>query len=152
MTLIDRKRSKVYDLLRAGQSLRDNDYQLPAWVTVGQQQLLAVGDDNGNGAKKIAVMNDHGRLITTRTATAYKPAKAIRAGQGVTSYRVNGGDPFWIGDDALRRDGDALPIGATSQRLADTRQRSFNAACMVETLVKADLSDRGWICRSQRGN
>lgn len=137
MTLIERTRSTVYDLVRTGQALRDEQYQMPAWVTIGDQAYLAVGDDNGNGAKKIAVLTEKARLVTTRTATAYKPAKAIRAGKGVTSYRVGGGDPFWIGEDALARDGDALPIGATAQRLADTRQRAFNAACMVETLVKA---------------
>lgn len=137
MTLRDRTRTTVYDLVRAGQSLRDTQYQLPAWVSIGGQDYLVVGDDNGNGAKKVAVLTDKARLVTTRTPTAYKVAKAIRAGKGVTSYRVNGSDAFWIGEDALTRDGDALPIGATSQRLADTRQRSFNAACMVETLVRA---------------
>lgn len=137
MTLSERRRSTVYDLVRAGQSLRDPQYQLPAWVTIGDQSYLAVGDDNGNGAKKLAVLTDQARLVTTRIPTAYKVAKAIRAGKGVTTYRVDGSDPFWIGDEALKRDGDALPIGATSQRLADTRQRNFNAACMVETLLKA---------------
>ncbi|GAA5530810.1 hypothetical protein [Herpetosiphon gulosus] len=137
MTLLDRKRATVYDHVRVSQPLRDTHYQLPAWITIADQPYLAVGDDNGNGAKKIAVLDDKSRLITTRTPTAYKLAKAIRAGQGVITYRVNGGDSFWIGDDALRFDGDALPIGGTSQRLSDTRQRAFNAACMVETLIKA---------------
>jgi hypothetical protein len=137
MTLSERKRATVYDLVRAGQALHDAEYQLPGWVTIGEQRYLAVGDDNGNGAKKLAVLTEQGRLVTTRIPTAYKVAKAIRAGKGVTTYRVDGGDAFWIGEDALLRDGDALPIGATSQRLADLRQRSFNAACMVETLIKA---------------
>ncbi len=106
-------------------------------VSFGDQDIVAIGCDNGNDALKLAILNDKGKLITRRTPTAYTRAQQVRGGTGITTYQVGEGTPFWIGAAALDHDGDALPIGPTPQRLDDPRQRDFIIACLVEGLVEA---------------
>lgn len=100
---------------------------------------LIVAVDNGNDAFKGALMAAHApTLVTTRIVTAYAPAKTIRAGEGITSYRVNGSEPFWIGEEAVAtQKSESLPVGGTSERIPDERFQSFVAACLVELLRQA---------------
>jgi hypothetical protein len=62
-------------------------------------------------------------------------ARRIQGGSGETTYQLDGGTLYWIGEVALRNEGRALPVGPTPQRLADPRQRQFIAACLVELLI-----------------
>lgn len=127
----------VYDFLAAGKPLRNDVMQLSSQVTMGDDLLLAIGDDDGNGKKKIALLNKNADVITVEIPACYVEAQEIRMGRGLTTYTVNHGPRFWIGEDAVRNGGDALPIGPTAQRLADRRHRDFGAACVVEAFRKA---------------
>jgi hypothetical protein len=106
-------------------------------VCFGDQDIVAIGADNGNDALKLAILSEKGKLITQRTPTAYTRSQQVRGGTGITTYQVGEGTPFWIGAAALDHNGDALPIGPTPQRLDDPRQRDFIIACLVEGLVAA---------------
>lgn len=109
---------------------------LPATIRVGGSgPLVPIGLDNGNGHTKVAAMTASGELVTQAVPTVYRTAKEIRGGAGITSYTVNGGTAFWAGAEALTQEGDSLPIGATSERLGDGRQRDFLAAVLVESLI-----------------
>lgn len=124
----------VYDYLAAGLPLRNDVMHVSGRVSIGDDLLLALGDDDGNGKKKLAVLNRQSAVVTVEIPASYIEAADIRMGRALTSYRVNGGPAFWIGEDAVRNGGDALPIGPTAQRLADRRHRDFGAACVVEVL------------------
>jgi len=102
-------------------------------------QAVILSIDNGNDALKGALLHARDpRLCTRRIVTAYAPARTLRAGEGVTTWQVNGSEPFWIGDDALVADqAESLPIGMTEERLADQRFRHFLFACLVELLIEA---------------
>jgi hypothetical protein len=117
--------------------LQDNlPLGLPSTIRVaGSGPLVPAGLDNGNGHTKIALLTPAGELVTQAVPTVYRAAKEIRGGAGITSYRVNSGPAFWAGAEALGQDGDALPIGTTSERLGDPRQISFLAAALVEALI-----------------
>jgi hypothetical protein len=127
----------AYDHLAAGAPLRNEVMQLPCQIQLGGELLYALGDDDGNGKKKLAMLNRQAEVVTVEIPASYMEAKEIRMGKSLTTYRVNEGPLFWIGEDSVRSGGDALPIGPTAQRLADQRHRDFGAACVVEVLRKA---------------
>jgi hypothetical protein len=107
-------------------------------------QAIILSIDNGNDALKGAIFHARDpRLCTRRIVTAYAPARTLRAGEGVTTWQVNGSEPFWIGDDALVADqAESLPIGMTDERLADQRFRHSLCACVVELLMAAGYAVR----------
>jgi hypothetical protein len=102
-------------------------------------QAIIISIDNGNDALKGALLHARDpRLSSVRIATAYAPARTLRAGEDVTTWQVNGSEPFWIGNDALVADqAESLPIGMTEERLADLRFRHFLCACLIELLIQA---------------
>ena len=133
MTLATTRSRTILDHLLDGVSLG-----LPTTVRVaGSGNLTPVGLDNGNGQTKIALLGQRGDVCSQTIPTVYRTAREVRGGMGITSYRVNDGSAFWIGAEALVYDGDALPIGTTSERLGDGRQRDFLAAVLVESLIAA---------------
>ena len=133
MTLTTQRGGTILDHLHDGLALG-----LPATVRVqGSGPLVPVGLDNGNGHTKLALITPTGELVTQAVPTVYRTAKEIRGGAPIVGYRVGGGPVFWIGAEALGQEGDALPIGATSERLGDGRQRDFLAATIVEALIAA---------------
>lgn len=95
--------------------------------------------DNGNDAIKLAMPKaDEPHLAYLRVPTAYTPSKEIRGGDGRLTWQVNGGEGFWLGDDALAtKKADALPVGLSHERLPQIRFQHFLAACQVEMLIKA---------------
>ena len=95
--------------------------------------------DNGNDAIKGAMLHAHQPFMRTiRIATAYAPARTLRAGEGVTTWEVNDSEPYWLGDDALMsRHVESLPIGITEERLVDERYQRSLFACLVELLREA---------------
>jgi len=114
----------------------------PSVESVGDKRAtraIILSIDNGNDALKGAICHARDpRLCTRRIVTAYAPARTLRAGEGVTTWQVNGSEPFWIGDDALVADqAESLPIGMTDERLADQRFRHFLYACLVELFMAA---------------
>ena len=133
MTLADVREMTVLDALMEGAPLG-----LPSRVRVQTSgDLVPIGLDNGNGHTKVAVLSDDGQLVTQTVPTVYRTAREIRGGAGIVSYTVNSGSQFWIGGEALNHEGDALPIGATAERVGDRRQREFLAASLVESLLAA---------------
>lgn len=126
----------VHELIAAADEGRSPQFAIRNTVRLGKLTPLVVGLDNGNDAVKMAVLQPNGVLITLRIPTAYREAAVIRGGDGEVSYTING-TTFWIGEVALRHDGDALPIGPTRQRLIDSRLRSLIAASIGELLVQA---------------
>jgi hypothetical protein len=58
-------------------------------------------------------------------------------GMGEVTYQVGAGAGFWIGEVAIRNEGEALRVGPTVQRFADARQQPFVGAVLVETLIAA---------------
>jgi hypothetical protein len=92
--------------------------------------------DNGNDALKGAMLHAQKAAIQTqRIVTAYAPAGVLRAGEGITTWQVDDGEPFWIGADALlTAKAESLPIGMTEERLPDERYQHFLFACLVELL------------------
>jgi Archaeal actin homologue MreB-like, C-terminal len=94
--------------------------------------------DNGNDAFKGAMLHTSTpQLCTRRIVTAYAPAKELGAGDSVTTWRVDGSEPFWIGEDAFVSRAEGLPLGMTHERLPDERYRRFLFACLVELLLEA---------------
>lgn len=114
--------------------IADTTNQIPV-----ETKALLMAIDNGNDAFKGAIMHAAmPRLVTRRIVTAYAPAKTIRAGEGITSYQVNGSERFWIGDEAINtQHSEGLPVGFTTERLPDVRFQSYLAACLVELLLEA---------------
>ena len=111
-------------------------------------QSVIISIDNGNDALKGTMLHARDpRLASVRIATAYAPARTLRAGEGVTTWQVNGSEPFWIGDDALVADqAESLPIGMTEERLADQRFRHYFYAGLIELLIRAGYAvhQREW--------
>lgn len=109
---------------------RGERVQLPATI---------ISIDNGNDAFKGAMLHaQEAHICTKRIITAYVPARTIRAGEGVTTWQVNGSEAFQIGTDALfTPHTESLPIGGTVERLTDPRLRHFLCACLVELLITA---------------
>ena len=133
MTLLDVREMTVLDALMEGAPLG-----LPSRVRLQTSgDLVPIGLDNGNGHTKVAVLSDDGQLVTQTVPTVYRTAREIRGGAGIVRYTVNSGSQFWIGGEALNHEGDALPIGATAERVGDRRQREFLAAGLVESLLAA---------------
>ena len=95
--------------------------------------------DNGNDAFKGAMLHaQRPSFKTKRIVTAYAPARILRAGEGITTWQVNGSEPFWLGEDALlSTNAESLPIGTTEERLPDERYQHFLFACLVELLREA---------------
>jgi hypothetical protein len=100
---------------------------------------LLAAVDNGNDAFKGAMPDARTPFLRTRRiVTAYAPAKTVRGGDGITTWQVNGSEPFWIGNDALQKSkAESLPIGMTEDRLPDERFRHYLFACLVEVLLEA---------------
>lgn len=103
----------------------------------GRGAHIVIGLDNGNDALKIAALSTEGILHTLRVPAAYAPAQEIRAGEGETTYRVNEGIPFWMGQTAIEHGGDGLPVGSTPQRIVDPRLQEMIAAAIADLLAKA---------------
>ncbi|HTK06312.1 MAG TPA: hypothetical protein VL485_04020 [Ktedonobacteraceae bacterium] len=103
--------------------------------------LVAV--DNGNDAFKGAMLHVQAPfLCTRRIITAYAPAAQLGIGDGITTWQVNGSEPFWIGEDALQaKKIESLPIGMTYDRLPDERYRRYLFACLVELLLEAGYEE-----------
>lgn len=112
--------------------------ETPSGQQIETMALLAA-IDNGNDAFKGAIMQARTpKLLTKRIVTAYAPAKTIRLGEGITTFQVNHGEPFWIGDDAVSvPQSESLPVGLTPERLPDERFQSYFAACLVALLMEA---------------
>jgi hypothetical protein len=98
-----------------------------------------VSVDNGNDAFKGAMFHAHLPFLRTRRIiTAYAPAEVLRSGEGITTWQVDGSEPFWIGEDALLTTrAESLPIGMTEERVPDERYQHFLFACLVELLREA---------------
>jgi hypothetical protein len=112
----------------------------------------------GNGAAKLTVLRAPGasaddaddpdapamgrrkadapRLLFQRIESAWNPAPTTRAGQHQTSYRLDDGSPFRIGNP-FAKDARTLPVGMTETRMGDPRYREFLLAAILETLVAA---------------
>lgn len=131
------QRTIVQELISADEAGVPARFGVRSTIRIGRQQGIVIGLDHGNDALKIAVLMTDGTLITHRIPTAYREAEVIRGGEGEVSYRVGGSPDFWIGDTALRHDGDDLPIGPTKQRITDVRLRYLIAAGLVELLHQA---------------
>jgi hypothetical protein len=112
-------------------------FALSSEITLKGEAYLAVALDNGNDAGKLVMLDRAGLLRSVRVPTAHVVARRIQGGTGETTYRLDGGTLYWIGETALRNEGRALPVGPTPQRLADPRQRQFIAAGLVELLIAA---------------
>src|ERR1700730_17683941 len=118
------------------------------WIMESRQwepcQALICAVDNGNDAFKGAVLHAQTPTITTkRIITAYCPARKLRGGEGVTTWRVNDSEEFWVGEDAVEsKKVENLPIGMTDERLHDERYQSYLAACLVELLISAGYGQR----------
>lgn len=112
-------------------------FALPSAIAMKGSAALPVALDNGNDAAKVALpAAADGRLITLRVPTAFTEARTIRSGEREVTF-AGDGLHYWIGDTALRHDGQELPIGSTATRLADDRMRLFIAAVLVEALHTA---------------
>lgn len=136
--MLGRKQAAIIHILNeAVESGVNPQFAVPPLVKMGRQQGYVIGLDNGNDAIKLAMLSQSGELFTLRIPTAHRLAEVIRGGASEVEYRVDGSQPFWIGETALRHDGDDLPIGPTKQRLIDLRLRHLIGAAIVELLVAA---------------
>lgn len=131
------QRTIVQELIAAEEAGTRPRFGVRSTIRLGKTQGIVVGLDHGNDALKLAVLMTDGTLVTLRIPTAYREAEVIRGGENEVSYRVDGSPAFWVGDTALRHDGDDLPIGPTKQRIIDARLRSLIAAGLVELLNAA---------------
>jgi len=116
---------------------------VPAHITRDGIDHVIVGCDLGNSALKIVLRQAAApQLRGLRFEAIYTPAATIRAGDGATALRVlrDGAwrEWFWLepGDAAA---GEALPIGATAERLADPRTVDFLIGALTEALHRG-----GW--------
>ncbi|WP_201393161.1 hypothetical protein [Ktedonobacter sp. SOSP1-52] len=100
--------------------------------------------DNGNEALKgVMPIANAPYLARLRVPTAYTPAKKLRGGDGRITWRVNGSEDFWMGDDALEtKKAESLPVGFSPERFPDHRFQRFIAAFQVELLVRAGHGKR----------
>jgi hypothetical protein len=114
-----------------------NGEHMSSRMRLQTDDVIVMACDNGNSSFKGAMLRDDGSLATVYIPCAYRSAEAIISGRGATTYRTQQGEHYWIGDVALQRDGEALHIGSTDERLGDLRQRQFLAAAWVETLIAA---------------
>jgi len=130
-------RTIVQELIAAEEAGTHPRFGVRSTIRIGKQQGIVVGLDHGNDALKLAVLTLDGTLSTLRIPTAYREAELIRGGENEVSYRVDDSPAFWMGDTALRHDGDDLPIGPTKQRMIDARLRALLAASLVELLHAA---------------
>jgi len=117
---------------------------IPAQITRHEIDHVIVGCDLGNSAIKLVLRQANvPQLRMFRFESIYTPAAMISAGDDTTALRVfrNGAwsEWFWI-DQGDTVGGEALPIGATAERLADPRTVDF----LVGALVAA-LEDSGWL-------
>jgi hypothetical protein len=102
---------------------------------------VVVGCDLGNSAIKVVLCQaDAPQLRAFRFEAVYTPAATIRADEDATAYRVLRNavwrEWFWIDQDAAIT-GEALPIGATAERLADPRLIDFLIGTLVEALERS---------------
>jgi len=106
-------------------------------------RCLVAALDHGNGAFKGVVRDaNQPQLHTRRVVSAYVPVPPSVSGseEMPRTFRVDEGEAFRIGDEAIRqkgRAGDTLPIGQTAERLADARQTRFVLAFLVDMLIEA---------------
>src|SRR5579885_2510681 len=121
----------------------------PRWDGQTGQQVSTtatiVSVDNGNDAFKGAMLHAHAPFLRARRIiTAYAPAEVLRAGEGITTWQVDGSEPFWIGEEALlSTKAESFPIGTTEERLPDERYQHFLFACLVELLREAGYETAG---------
>jgi hypothetical protein len=113
--------------------------ELPRQIPWQQWDALIVSVDNGNDAFKGAMSHASQPFLQAKCLlTAYALPKTIRSGEGVTTWTVNGSQPFSIGEDALQTaQVESLPIGFTEKRLPDSRSQHFLFAALVEILREA---------------
>src|SRR5215213_8607737 len=111
---------------------------IPAQVVRHEIDHVVVGCDLGNSAIKLVLRQANvPQLRMFRFESIYTPAAMIRAGDDTTALRVfrNGAwsEWFWIdqGDTVC---GETLPIGATTERLADPRTVDFLIGALVAAL------------------
>ncbi len=117
---------------------------IPTQIARHESNHVIVGCDLGNSAIKLVLRQANApQLRLFRFESIYTPAATIRTGDDTTALRVfhNGAwsEWFWI-DQGDTVGGEALPIGATAERLADPRTVDF----LVGALVVA-LEDSGWL-------
>lgn len=112
-----------------------------AWSpTVAKMACIDNGNDSLKGVMPIVNAPYLARL---RMPTAYTPAKKLRGGDGRLTWRVNGSEEFWMGDEALEaKKAESLPVGLSPERFPDHRFQRFIAAFQVELLVKAGHGKR----------
>jgi hypothetical protein len=109
--------------------------------------------DNGNDSLKgVMPIVNAPYLARLRVPTAYTPAKKLRGGDGRLTWRVNGSEDFWMGDEALEaRKAESLPVGFSPERFPDHRFQRFIAAFQVELLVKAGHGKRDALGKLVKG-
>jgi hypothetical protein len=114
---------------------------LPARVSCDGIEQIIVGCNLGNSAIKLVLRQASApQLRAFRFEAVYTPAATVRAGEEATALRVlrEGAWREWFwpepGDTAT---GEALPIGATSERLADPRVVDFLLGTLVEALAQS---------------
>jgi hypothetical protein len=114
---------------------------IPANITRDGMDYVLVGCDVGNSAIKIVLRQaDAPQLRAFRFETVYTPVATIRAGEGAIAHRVlrNGTwrEWFWL-NHVETASSEALPIGATAERLADPRLVDFLIGTLVEALERS---------------
>src|SRR5215207_9373868 len=141
---MDRSESWM-DIAATHAALLDSDGRaIPAQIARHESNHVIVGCDLGNSALKLVLRQANvPQLRMFRFEATYTPAATIRAGDDTTALRVFRNEAwsewFWI-DQGDTVGGEALPIGATAERLADPRTVDF----LVGALVAA-LEDSGWL-------
>ena len=112
-----------------------------AWAPVTAK--IACIDNGNDSLKGVMPTLNAPDLARLRVPTAYTPAKKLRGGDGRLTWRVNGSEDFWMGDDALEtKKAESLPVGFSPERFPDHRFQRFIAAFQVELLVKAGYGKR----------
>jgi hypothetical protein len=114
---------------------------IPAHIARDGINSVIVGCDLGNSAIKLVLRQaDAPQLRAFRFEAVYTPAAIIRAGEGTTAHRVlrNAAwrEWFWLDQDDTAAS-EALPIGATAERLADPRMVDFLLGTLVEALERS---------------
>src|SRR5687768_548708 len=121
---------------------------LPAHVMRDGLSNVIIGCDLGNSAIKIALRQAAvPQLRTFRFEAVYTPAATIRAGVETTALRVFRNavwcEWFWL-DQGDAAGGEALPIGATAERLADPRTVDFLIGALIEALDRSGWAPGGY--------
>jgi hypothetical protein len=122
----------ILDHLVAG-----DPFGLASWIAIQGEQVVPIGLDNGNDAAKVTLLNCEGRAISVRIPTAHLLAVSFQSSMGEVAYQNGAGNSFWIGEVAIRNEGEALQVGSTAQRFMDARQQPFIGAVLVEALIAA---------------